>query len=112
MKAKDLFFWNFLNGNDKDRDDVKYEDPFPKQYVSSKQMEFYTNKLHDRIQFYSTSECKNYLDKFYDYYMKTYNSSNKNELKENETKAERYLRLFSICYEVETECKALQKEKN
>jgi hypothetical protein len=105
-KAKNLDFWDFESVKDPNKI-VQKKSLFPQdREVTKKEMEFVKNKLKQRLLRFQDSSCFNYLDAYYNFYLKTYNSKSNEDLNKNFDLSIKCLKLFTYCFEIE------QEEKN
>lgn len=94
---RELGFWRF-----DEKEVIVFDTPFPKdRTVSSKEMEFVNQKLFNRISKYKNSSCFNYLQGYHDFYIKTIDSKNNEELEHNSNNSMLCLKLFALCYQHE-----------
>lgn len=98
-EKKQLGFWRF--GEDAK---IDVQSPFPKnEILSSKEMHRVNEKLYNRLLKYKNSSCFNYLQGYYDFYTKAYNSKTEYEVIEHSNNATSSLKLFTLCHEKEKE---------
>jgi hypothetical protein len=101
-EKKKLDFWN--DNGDLIQKESAFAASFPEgKLATSKQMEQLTDTLIRRMGIFKNSGCYNYLEGYLNFYSKTLNSKNDDELEKNFDYAKRSLKLFTICWEKERE---------
>jgi hypothetical protein len=99
---KDLEFWNFSEEGLKFWEKTAFETSFPSGKVANTdEMRRIHDTLKNRMQIFNNSSCYNYLDCYYNYYLKTYNSRTDEEIDKNSDYSFQCLKLFTYCWELE-----------
>ncbi len=107
---KNLEFWNFTEEGIVLEDKSAFKSTYPDGKVAShEEMNKINETLKRRLQFFKNSSCYNYLDCYYDYYLKTLNSKNEETMDKNCDYSLQCLKLFTFCWEIEQEEKGEDK---
>jgi hypothetical protein len=67
--------------------------------LTRKEMEFINHKLYTKIMKYKDSSCFNFLENYYDYYLKVLNSGKDDDIIDNYNNSMNNLKFFTFCYE-------------
>jgi len=101
---KDLEFWNFTEEGLNFSDRSAFQSSFPDGKLASyEEMKKIHQTLKNRMQIFKNSSCYNYLECFYDFYLKTYNSKNDEQMEKNYDLSMKCLKLYTFCWEFEKE---------
>jgi hypothetical protein len=99
---KNLEFWNFTEEGLKFWEKTAFQTSFPAgKLAKSEEMIKINETLKKRLEFFKSSSCYNYLDCYYDYYIKTYNSKTEEIMEKNWDTSFKCLKLFTYCWELE-----------
>jgi hypothetical protein len=101
---KDLEFWNFTEEGLNFSARSAFQSSFPDGKLASyEEMNKIHQTLKNRMQILKNSSCYNYLECYYDFYLKTYNSKNEDQMEKNFDYSMKCLKLYTFCSEFEKE---------
>lgn len=101
-EKKNLEFWNFSEDGLKFWENTAFESSYPLGKIAKiEEMKKISETLKNRLQFFKDSSCYNYLDCYYDYFLKTYNSKTEENVQKNYNISFQCLKLFTYCWELE-----------